>query len=175
MRAHTQRLFDDGIAVRAFLAGEMGWYGNDRDSMYDAIVGKPVQEYPPASVMNAFCQSAVTDHSADLKVLIGKQVVRRDQRVCLFAGKIFALPLHFQMLLGKGFPRLLSVGRLLLCARETATKPLKFLFSFTVVPGVVYRSALGVGQKALKTDINTELRARRDVFNLALRLDSEVG
>ena len=174
MRANTQRLVDDGIAARTFLAGVLRWYGNDRDSMDDAIVGKPLQEYPPTSVMNAFCQFAVTDHVADLKVLIGNQVVRRDERVCLFAGKIFALPLHFQMLLGKGFPCLLSVGRLLVFARETATKPLESLLRFPVVPRVVYGSALGVGQKALQTYINTELRVRRDVFNFALGHDTEL-
>jgi hypothetical protein len=52
MRANTQRLFDDGIAVRTLLAGVLRWDGNDRDSMDDAIVGKPVQEYPPAGIMN---------------------------------------------------------------------------------------------------------------------------
>jgi len=52
VRANTQRLFDDGIAVRTFLAGEMRWDGQDLDFMHSAIVGKPLQEDPqPASWM----------------------------------------------------------------------------------------------------------------------------
>jgi len=93
VRANTQRLFDDGIAVRTFLAGEMRWDGQDLDFMHSAIVGKPLQEDPPASVMDAFCQFSVADHVADLKVFIGNQVVRRDQRVFPASGqKSVALP-----------------------------------------------------------------------------------
>jgi len=142
--------------------------------MQQAIVVEPVKEDTPSGILDRFGQMAISEHMAYLEMLIGNQVVRRDERVCLFAGKIFALPLHFQMLLGKGFPCFLSVGRLLVFARETATKPLESLLSFPVVPRVVYGSALGVGQKALKTYINTQLRVRGDVFNLALDLDSEL-
>src|SRR5713101_10146755 len=160
MRAHTQRLFHDGVALRALLAGEMGWDSQDLDSMHPAIVGKPVQEYPPASIMNAFCQSAVTDHVADLKVLIGNQVVRRDQRVCLFAGKIFTLPLHFQMLLCQSFPCSLSIGRFLVFTRKPSLETLELLFSCAIVSRIVNGVALRVSQEALETDINTQMCAR---------------
>jgi len=60
--------------------------------MQERVSGKPLQEDPQPAIMNALCQFAVADHIADLKVLIGNQVARRDQRVCLFAGKIFTLP-----------------------------------------------------------------------------------
>ena len=109
MRAHTQRLFHDGVALRALLAGEMGWDSQDLDSMHPAIVGKPVQEYPPASVMNAFCQFAVADHVADLNVLKGNQVVRRDQRACQLPGMIFTLPVNFQVLFTEALTRLATI------------------------------------------------------------------
>src|SRR5260370_16792208 len=115
MRPNAERFLHHGAAVGAFLTGVVRWYCNDRDVMQAAVVGKPVQEDSPASVINAFCQFAVVYHVADLKVLIGNQVVRRDQRVCLFAGKIFTLPLHFQMLFAQSLSALLSIDRLLVC------------------------------------------------------------
>ena len=44
--------------------------------------------------MNALGQFAVLDQVADLKVFVGNQVVRRDQRVRRLSGEIFTLPLH---------------------------------------------------------------------------------
>ena len=76
--------------------------------------------------MNALCQFAVANHVADLKVLIGNQVARQDQRVCLLAGKISALPLDFQMLLGQGFSGFFSIGRFLLFARKASLEPFEF-------------------------------------------------
>src|SRR5437588_6425166 len=92
VRPDAERLLHDRPAVRAFLAGEMGWDCNHRDIMQEPITGKPLQEDPPTGIMDRFGKFAVTDHIADLKVFIGNQVARRDQRVCLLAGKIFALP-----------------------------------------------------------------------------------
>ena len=98
---NTEAFLDDRATVGAFLTGIVRCNCNDFDSMQEAIAGNPLQEYAPASVMNAFREFAVTDHIADLKVLIGNQVARRDQRVCLLSGKIFTLPLDLQMLLGE--------------------------------------------------------------------------
>ena len=95
VRPDAERLLHDRTAVRAFLAGEMGWDCNHRDIMQERVSVKPLQEDPPTGIMDRFGKFAVADHIADLKVFIGNQVARRDQRVCLFAGKIFALPLHF--------------------------------------------------------------------------------
>src|SRR5215469_5485116 len=125
--------------------------------------------------MNALRQFAVADQVRNLKVLIGNQVARRDQRVCLFAGKIFTLPRNFQMLLGQSLPGLFSIGGLLLFSRETATQPLQFLLSFTVVPWVVNGVSFGVGQKALESNIYTQLRASWNVFNFALGLDAKLA
>src|SRR6266851_3885564 len=121
--------------------------------------------------MNALRQCAV----ADGKVLIGNQVARRDQRVCLFAGKIFTLPLHFQMLFGQSLSGLLSIGRFLLCTRETASQSLEFLLSFAIMARVGYGVSFGVGQETLKTNINTNLFPGWNMLNLALGLDTEVA
>ena len=94
---NTQRLFDDSATVGAFLTGIVRCNCNHGDVMQEPIAGKPVQEYPPSSIMNALRQFAVADHSADLKVLIGNQVVRRDQRVCRLSGKIFTLPIDLEI------------------------------------------------------------------------------
>ena len=60
-------------------------------------------------------------------------------------------------------------------SRETATQPLHFLLSFTVVPWVVNGVSLGVGQEALESHICTQLRARWNVFNFALGLDAKLA
>ena len=120
---NTQRLLNVRLAIRAFLAGIVRRHSDDRDIMQEPIAGNPLQEYSPASIMNALCQFAVTNHVADLKVLIGNQVVRADQRVCLLTGKIFTLPLDFQMLLRQSFPCFLSIGGFLLFSGETTTQP----------------------------------------------------
>jgi len=137
MCTNTQRLFDDRATVGAFLTGIVRWDCNDRSVMQEAVSGKPLQEDPPASVMDRFGKLAVADHVTDLKVLIGNQVARRDERVCLFASKIFTLPLYLQMLLGQSFLCFFSIGRCLLFARETAPQPLEPLFSFAVVSWVI--------------------------------------
>jgi hypothetical protein len=78
MCPNRERLFDHRATVGAFLTGIVRWHGNDRDIMQEAVSGNPLQEYPPSGIMNALCQFAVADHIANLKVLVGNQVVRRD-------------------------------------------------------------------------------------------------
>ncbi len=174
MRPHAQRFLHHGATVGALLTGVVRWYCNDRDVMQEAVVSKPVQEDAPANVMNAFCQFAVVYHVADLKVLIGNQVVRRDQRVCLFTGKIFTLPLNLQMLLGKSFSCFLAIGRLHLFARMSSLESFESLFSFAVVSWVRYRVALGVGQEGFESHIDANFSSRWNVFDFALSLDAKL-
>ncbi len=103
MRANGQGLLDHGSACTAFLAGVLRWDGDHIDLMQSTIAPNPLEEYPPTCIMDRLSQLAVAYHVLDLKVFIGNQVVRRDVRVCHFAGKIFTLPLNLQMLLGKCF------------------------------------------------------------------------
>ena len=143
--------------------------------MEETIARDPLEERPPASVMDRFGNLTVANHIADLKVFIGNQVARRDKRVCLLAGKIFTLPLHFQMLLRQVFPGFLPIGRFLLFSRETATQPLEFLLSFAVVPWVVYRIALGVGQEGFEPNIYANLFAGWNMLNFTLGLDTQLA
>src|SRR5260370_8944798 len=175
MRADTQRLFDDGITVRTLLAGVLRWDGNDRDSMHDAIGGKPVQEYPPTSIMDTLGKVPVADHSADVKVLIGNQVVRRDQRVCLFAGKIFALPLHFQISFCQCLAGFFAVLAPFLFPREPSMQSLELLFRFAIVTRIVNPVPFGVGQEGCESDINANCCARWHMLHLALSLDAQLA
>src|SRR5271167_1293814 len=67
--------------------------------MHDCIGLDPPKELSPCCIMDALGKVMVLDHIAYLEVFIGNQVVRRDKRVRLFAGKILTLPLHFQICL----------------------------------------------------------------------------
>jgi hypothetical protein len=97
MGAHTE-CFHYACSTRTtVLTGILWRNGNHGDSMQRSIVGQPFEEQAPTSIMNAFCQLVVANHVADLKIFIGNQVVRRDERVCLFSGKIFTLPLDLQI------------------------------------------------------------------------------
>ena len=84
--------------------------------MHDAVGFHPVEELSPCRIMDTLGKFMVLDHIADLKVFIGNQVVRRDERACRFAGKIFTLPLHFQIGFGQALSGFLAVLALLLLA-----------------------------------------------------------
>src|SRR5258708_25793692 len=79
------------------------------------------------------------------------------------------------MLLRQGFSCLLSIGRFLLFLGETATQPLELLFSFTVVPGVVYCIPLGVRQEAFESYVYADFLSRWYMLDLALGLDTELA
>lgn len=140
--AHAQRLFHECSALRTLLAGEMGGNRDDRNVMQNPIVVHPLEENPPSSIMDTLGEMVIANHIANLKVFIGNQVVRRDQRVCLFAGKIFTLPLNLQIALCQGFSSPLAVLAPLMLARELAMQALEFLFSFSIVARVLNRVAL---------------------------------
>ncbi len=99
--AHTQRLLDHRAALGALLTGELRSHGNDGNIMHRSIGFHPCDELPPARIMNALSQVMVLDQVPYLQVFIGNQIVRCDQRVCRLPGKIFTLPLDFQIPLGE--------------------------------------------------------------------------
>src|SRR5260370_36962775 len=166
MRPNAERLVHDRVAVRAFLARIVRWYSNDGESMQDPIAGKPLQEDPPTCIVDRFGKLAVTDHILDLKVFIGNQVARRDERVCLFSGKIFTLPLHFQMLFGQVFASFLSLGRFLLLAGKSSLESFEPRLCLTIVPRVGDGVSLGVGKEALESDINPKLQPCWNITDL---------
>jgi len=175
MRPNAERLLNNRVAIRTFLAGIVRWYGDDRDLMQEPIAGKPLQENPPSGIMDRLGKLAVADHVLDLKVFIGNQVARRDERVCLFAGKIFALPLNFQMLLGQLLAGFHTTGRCLLLAGKSPLEPLESRLSFAIVPGVGDGIALRVSQEALESDINAQLFPRWNMLDSPLGIDAELA
>ena len=175
VRANRERL----LARWCHSRNNSGWCSaaalQSQGCMQEGIAVDPLQENPPASIMDRLGELAITNHILDLKMFIGNQVVRRDERVCLFSGKIFTLPLNFQMLLGNSFSRLLPVRRFLLFARESSLEPIELRLRSAVVPGVLDRGSLGVSQEALETDINPNLFARGNMFDFALGIDAELA
>ena len=124
-----ERFLDTLSTTRAILAGVLRWHGDDWHIVHDAISFDPVQELAPCGVMDALGKLVVLDHIADLKMLVGNQVVRRDKRVRCFASEIFTLPLHFQIGFSQALSGLLTVLTLLLFARDLPMETLEFRLS----------------------------------------------
>ncbi len=110
MRARTERLAHPFPTARAILTGVLWGNCYHVDAMHCCIVVHPSQELPPGRVVNTFGECAVLHHVGYLKVFIGNQIARRDERACLFAGKVFTLPLHFQIRFCQVLPGFLSIG-----------------------------------------------------------------
>ncbi len=97
MRPHTQALPDSHATRTTILTREVWGDGNGGKSMEGCVVGGPAQEHAPCGITDALGKMVVLDHIRDLEVFVGNQVVRRDERVCRLAGKIFTLPLHLEI------------------------------------------------------------------------------
>jgi len=110
MRARAERLAHPLPTARAILTGVLWGNGYHWDAMHGCIVVHPSEELPPGRVVNTFGEGAVLHHVGYLKMFIGNQVVRADERACLFAGKVFTLPLHFQIRFCQVLPGFLSIG-----------------------------------------------------------------
>ena len=175
MRPNAERLVNNRVAIGTFLAGVVRWHGDDGDSMQEPIAGKPLQEDPPSGIMDGFSKLAVTDHVLDLKVFIGNQVARRDERVCLLSGKIFTLPLNFQMLLSQSFSGFLPISRFLLLLGKSSLETFQSRLRTACVPGVGDGVSLRVGQEALEPDINPKLFPRWDMLDFPLGIDTELA
>jgi hypothetical protein len=137
MGANRERFLDDRATLGTHLTGVLWWNCYDRNVMQSPIVLQPAGECAPTCIVDRLGKFPVVYHIANLKVFIGDQVVRRDVRVCRLAGKIFALPLHFQMLFSKSLSGLLAISRPLLFTGESSLEVCKLLFSTAVVAGVV--------------------------------------
>ena len=80
-----ERFLDTLPTARTVLACILWWDGDDWHIMHDAVGLDPAEELPPCSIMNALGQFLVLNQIADRKMLVGNQVVRRDERVRRFA------------------------------------------------------------------------------------------
>src|SRR5258708_8154760 len=175
MRPNTERLVHNRVAVGAFLAGVVRWDSDDRDLMQEPIAGKPLQENPPSCIMDRLGKLAVTDHVLNLKVFIGNQVARRDERVCLLSGKILTLPLNLQMLLGQLLAGFHTASRFLLFAGKSPLESFESRLCFSIVPGVGDGISLGVSQEAVESDINAQGLPRYHMLDFAFGIDAELG
>ena len=172
---NRQRFLDDRATFRTLLTGVVGWDGDHSDLMQGTVALNPLEEDPPTCIMDRFSQLAIANHIPDLKVFIGKQVARRDIRVCHFAGKILTLPVYLQMLLGKCFSGFPSVSRFLLFTRESPLETFELLLSFTIVPGVMDRIALRIGDVGFEPDIDAQLLTGWNVFDFAFCINTELA
>src|SRR5713226_2349232 len=142
--------------------------------MQRTIIVEPPQEETPPDVMDAFGKMPVFRHVPNLKVFIGNQVVRRDERVCLLAGKIFTLPLHLQIALCQCLSGLLAVLAPLVLAGEVSMQAFEFLFRFAIVARVLNHVAVGVSQEGLKTHINAHFFPRCNMVDDAFYLEAQL-
>ncbi len=97
--------FLDALSTAGTILTGVVWCDrDDRDIVHHPVGLHPVEELPPGGIVDALGKLVILDQVADLKLFIGNQVVRRDQRVRCLASEIFTLPLHFQI----GFAQTLS-------------------------------------------------------------------
>ena len=76
MGTHAQTLLNERTASATLLACELRRDGNHQDALQGRIVADPLQERSPSSVINGLGQMTIVDQVADLKVLVGNQIVR---------------------------------------------------------------------------------------------------
>ncbi len=143
--------------------------------MHHGIRLHPAEELSPGCIMDTLGKLVVLDHVAYLKVFIGNQVVRRDERVRRFPSEIFTLPMHFQIAFRKGLSSFLAVFAPLVLARNEAMQAFEFLFGFAIMTRVVYGVAIRIRVEAFQSHINTDHVASSKVFNLALGLNGELA
>jgi hypothetical protein len=169
MRPSGERFLDalylsprQGPTARAILAGVLWWDGDDWYIVHDAIGFHTAEELSPGGIMDALGKLVVLDQVADLKMFVGNQVVRRDERVRRFACEIFTLPLHFQIGFGQALSGLLAVLALFVFARHTPVETFEFRLSFSRVTWVLNCVPVGIGVESLQSHVDADDAASLD-------------
>ncbi len=175
MRTHTQAFLDPRATATTVLTGEVGSDCDDRDVMYRSIDLHPVQEDAPTCVVNTLREVFIFHQIGYLKVFKGNQVARRDQRVRLFAGEIFTLPLHLQGAFCQLPLCLFAVGRCLLFAGVSSVKTLQLLLRFAIEAGIGNGVAVRVGGVGFQTDINTDVLPCGSMLDLTDGIRARTG
>ena len=170
-----ERLLDTLSTARTVLTRILWWDGDDWHIVHDAIGFHPSEELPPRSIMHALGKLVVLHQVADLKVFVGNQVVRRDERVRRFASEIFTLPLHFQRGFRQALSGLLAVLALFLFARDAPIETFEFCLSLAVVAWVLNALSVGVGVEDLQPHVDTDHAASFDMFALAFGLHPKLA
>src|SRR5712691_9312853 len=114
------------------------------------------------------------EHVAYLKMFIGNQVVRRDERACRFAGPVFTLPLHFQIGFCQVLPGFLAIATRLLLTGKLSMQALQSLFCLAIMTRVLNGVAFGVRIECLQTYIDPEALAGRHMHDLPLCLNPKL-
>src|SRR5262249_29493212 len=107
-------------------------------------------------------------------VFKGHQVARRDKRACLFAGMIFTLPLHLQVLFGYGLARLLAIVGPVLLAGDPLVELLELLFGFAILAWVRDGVAVAVGVEGVQPPSNAGLLAGGSMVYVPFGIHAEL-
>ncbi len=175
MRPGGKRFLDTLPTARTVLARILWWDGDDWHIVHDAIGLHEREELTPCRIMNTLGKFLVLDQVADLKVFVGNQVVRRDERVRRFPGEIFTLPLDFQIGFGQTLSRLLAVLALFLFTRDAPMETFEFRLACSVVTWVLNGLTVGVRVEDFQTPIDADHTSSLDMLDLALGLDTELA
>ena len=127
--------------------------------MYFPVVPDPSHELSPTSIVNALGEVPVLHHVVYLKVFVGNQVVRADERVRCLASEIFTLPGYLQIALCQMLSGFLPVLRLLVFTRDPPMQTLQAFFSLAVVTRILNRVSFAIGQERFQSDIDPDLLA----------------
>src|SRR5215472_8404553 len=169
-----ERFVDPLATSRTLLRGKLWGDGDHWNAMELSIDLHPCQEPAPRSIADGFGQSVVLDQVAYLQVLIGNQIVRCDERVGLFTGKILTLPLHLEIRLCQALASFLAICTLLVFLRHAPMHPLEFLFSLAQEAGIVYCVPLRVGIERFESHVNPNLFASGSMDHVPRGLHAEL-
>src|SRR5947209_19927191 len=149
-----ERFLDTLSTARTVLARILWWHGDDWHIMHDTVGFHPIEELTPCRIMNALGKLVVLDQIADLKVFVGNQVVRRDERVRRFASEIFTLPLHFQIGFRQTLSGLLAVLAFLVFTRYSPVETFEFRLGEASVTWVGNLLSIRVGVEELQAHVD---------------------
>ncbi|HEY1354361.1 MAG TPA: hypothetical protein VGF67_32530 [Ktedonobacteraceae bacterium] len=133
--------------------------------MDQTVVPDPFQELTPWRITDGPGKVVVLEQIGNLQVFHGNQVVRRDERVCPFPGKIFTLPTDEP----------LCDGLIFLPAREVAMQPLELLLCLLEEAKMGNRVPVGVHVAFPQADIDAHRGACDNVSRFAFRRDCQRG
>jgi len=139
------------------------------------VVVEPPKEPTPRCIADALCQLPILDEVADLQVFVGNQIVRFDERACRLSGKVFTLPVYFQISISQRFPAPLALSALLFLAGKPSMQLLQPLLCFSQMTGVLNGVAFRVREKCFQAHIYPGVFASRNMFSASLSLQGKLS
>ena len=107
--SNLQTYFHPPSTIRALLRSESGRNGHDHFAEHFSVVVHPGEKAAPSGIVDALGETMVFHHVFHLKLFVGDQVVRPNERTCSLCRKVFTLPTHFQVSSYQSHSRLASV------------------------------------------------------------------